>query len=64
MSTIEQPCIRKCCLNEADICMGCFRSFDDMLKWRASSAEEKRLMLEQAKKRKKEHIQSIEAKRR
>ena len=52
---INKPCIRQCCLNEEDICLGCFRTFDDMLQWNKSSSEEKTKMLKMAEERKKEH---------
>jgi predicted Fe-S protein YdhL (DUF1289 family) len=55
MSDIHKPCIKKCCLNEEDICLGCFRSFNDMLKWNKASINEKTEMLKMAEVRKKEH---------
>lgn len=58
MSTIEKPCIRKCCLDENDICLGCFRTFDDMIKWHKTTIEEKNTMLKEAKERKKKHSSS------
>nr|WP_262965676.1 DUF1289 domain-containing protein [Methylobacter psychrophilus] len=30
---ISSPCIRKCCLNDEDICMGCFRSLNEIIRW-------------------------------
>jgi len=30
---VESPCIRKCCLNENDICLGCFRSLIEITQW-------------------------------
>lgn len=53
--SIEKPCIRNCCLNEEDVCLGCFRTFDDMRIWHKSTDEEKRKMLSLAAKRKMEH---------
>jgi len=53
--TIEKPCIKKCCLNEDDICLGCFRTLDDMRCWHTSSLDEKVKMLTLAQKRQKEH---------
>ena len=50
---INKPCIRQCCLNEEDVCLGCFRTFDDMLQWNKSSSEEKMKMLKMARKEKK-----------
>lgn len=56
MADINKPCIKQCCLNEEDICLGCFRSFDDMLRWNKASIEEKKEMLKIAETRKKEHV--------
>lgn len=55
MSNIKKPCIRNCCLNENDVCLGCFRTLNDMRIWYKSSDEEKREMLNLADKRKMEH---------
>ncbi|WP_309499881.1 DUF1289 domain-containing protein [Sulfurovum sp.] len=55
MSDINQPCIRRCCLNEENICLGCFRTFDDMRQWNKASIEEKQEMLNMAERRKREH---------
>jgi len=43
--TIVKPCIRQCCLDKEDICMGCFRSLNDMKIWYKASMEEKSQML-------------------
>lgn len=34
----DSPCIRQCCLNQDDVCMGCFRTLDNILKWTTYSA--------------------------
>lgn len=52
---INKPCIRRCCLNEEDVCLGCFRTFDDMLQWNKANSTEKMKMLQKAEQRKKEH---------
>ena len=63
MSTVSQPCIRKCCLNEEDVCLGCFRTFDDMLLWQKSTHSEKVQMLAHAQERKcKERKRIVEIK--
>ena len=59
MPTVEQPCVRKCCLNDEDVCLGCFRTFDDMLVWNTSTQSQKVQMLNNAKKRQ----QAVEKKR-
>ena len=57
MTNIDKPCIRRCCLNEEEICLGCFRSFDDMCKWNKASREEKQQMLTVAEQRKRDYKQ-------
>jgi len=54
-STIEKPCIRQCCLDKEDICMGCFRRLSDMKIWHKASIKEKEQMLQIASKRKEVH---------
>lgn len=33
MALIESPCIRNCCLNDDDICVGCYRSLGEITRW-------------------------------
>ena len=30
---IPSPCIRNCCLDDEDICLGCFRSVQEVIAW-------------------------------
>jgi len=43
---IESPCIRHCCLNDDDICLGCFRSLAEIKDWQAKSDNEKKTVLD------------------
>lgn len=47
MTQINSPCVRNCCLNEQDICLGCFRSLDEIKLWGRSdtSAQQKTQIL-------------------
>lgn len=36
----DSPCVRNCCLDD-DLCLGCFRSIDEIIAWRNYSNEEK-----------------------
>ncbi len=38
---VESPCVRNCCLNEADICVGCFRSLEEITRWSVVDNEAK-----------------------
>ena len=37
MSTPASPCVSSCCLNEEDICLGCFRSLTEITGWSQAS---------------------------
>jgi len=48
---IESPCIRNCCLDENDICLGCFRSVSEITDWGQASNKRRNVILLNAKKR-------------
>lgn len=48
---IASPCQRNCCLNSNDICLGCFRSLDEITQWHESSEIEKKYILKQTQQR-------------
>ena len=53
-STIDQtpgvasPCMRNCTLDDDDICVGCFRSIDEICAWGSASDVQRREILELA----------------
>lgn len=49
---VESPCIRQCCLNNDDICLGCFRALDEITQWSYYSNSEKQSVLDHAGQRK------------
>lgn len=51
IATIEKPCIKKCNLNEDEVCLGCFRTFKDMCQWHKATVEVKEIILVKAKER-------------
>lgn len=30
---VKSPCVGNCCLNESDMCMGCFRTLQEIKNW-------------------------------
>ncbi len=58
-STINSPCVRNCCLNEKDVCLGCFRHINEIIGWQAFTEEEKIVILEVCTKRKDDHNSCI-----
>jgi predicted Fe-S protein YdhL (DUF1289 family) len=43
--------VRDCCLDEAEVCMGCGRTLQDILRWHAASDAEREAILVAAKAR-------------
>ncbi|MDH5183039.1 MAG: DUF1289 domain-containing protein [Gammaproteobacteria bacterium] len=52
MSIVSSPCIRNCCLDEDDICLGCFRSMEEIMQWGSADEPSKRNILMRAEERK------------
>ncbi len=54
LDTPSSPCIRNCYLDSNDICLGCFRSIEEILKWGriSTSNEDKKQILDNIEKRK------------
>jgi len=49
---VSSPCIDICELNHDNICIGCYRSIDEITVWRSVSHSEQILILNEARKRK------------
>ena len=39
--SIPSPCVRNCCLDDNDVCLGCFRTITEICGWSAASEAEK-----------------------
>ena len=50
-ATDGSPCVRNCCLDDGDVCVGCGRSLDEILRWQRADPEERRAMRELARER-------------
>jgi predicted Fe-S protein YdhL (DUF1289 family) len=53
---INSPCIGACALGAKDICVGCFRSIDEILMWGNADNENRLLIIEHALKRQSETV--------
>ena len=57
MATVESPCVRNCCLDDSDICVGCYRSLVEITRWSLVDDDEKALILvAAAARRNKKHM--------
>ncbi|MGO1298715.1 MAG: DUF1289 domain-containing protein [Vibrio sp.] len=42
---IPSPCCRHCCLNDDDVCLGCWRTLSEILRWRSADDSERSKIL-------------------
>ena len=56
LNEIQSPCIRNCCLDDNDMCIGCFRMMDEILIWGQADDKQKREVLALCASRKKNSI--------
>ena len=47
----KSPCISVCVLDDDDVCMGCFRTANEITDWFMASDDEKREVLRRARER-------------
>lgn len=59
------PCVRACTLDpDSDVCLGCYRTLDEITGWSGYSAAEKQLVLGKLEGRKREYRSAIERRKR
>ncbi|ASP48024.1 DUF1289 domain-containing protein [Cognaticolwellia beringensis] len=52
---VASPCVRNCCLNEQDVCLGCFRHIDEIMAWRQLDVATKKGVLNKCQQRQQQH---------
>ncbi|HUL81495.1 MAG TPA: DUF1289 domain-containing protein [Gammaproteobacteria bacterium] len=48
---IASPCVRTCCLDDDDVCIGCGRALAEIVAWGTADDRERRAILERARAR-------------
>lgn len=48
---LDSPCVRNCCLDENNVCMGCGRLLQEIVAWGAASADDKAAILARSRER-------------
>ena len=48
VAEVKSPCISVCALNDDGICIGCWRSADEIAAWSELDSEQKREVLKQS----------------
>jgi predicted Fe-S protein YdhL (DUF1289 family) len=49
--SIASPCVRNCCLDDDDICLGCFRSIVEICAWSEASPADRTEILKRCAER-------------
>ncbi|WP_214001115.1 DUF1289 domain-containing protein [Arsukibacterium sp.] len=48
---VESPCVRNCCLDQHDRCLGCGRLLTEILEWQQASEQRKQQIIQRAQQR-------------
>jgi predicted Fe-S protein YdhL (DUF1289 family) len=48
---VQSPCIRNCCLGEDLVCVGCFRSLDEIKEWGRVDSHRRHVILQNVRQR-------------
>ena len=56
---VRSPCRRNCCLDERNVCMGCGRSIDEILRWNEASDTEREEILRSAELRRRGEMPEV-----
>jgi len=59
MEEIKSPCIKKCALNEKNICTGCFRTIQEIITWSSADDQTKREITALSEKRRKNQKEEV-----
>ena len=59
MEEIKSPCIKKCALNEENICTGCFRTIQEIITWSSADDRTKREIIALSEKRRKNQKEEV-----
>jgi predicted Fe-S protein YdhL (DUF1289 family) len=46
---LASPCVRNCCLDDDNVCMGCGRKLDEIVAWGTASDADKAAILERSR---------------
>ncbi|MBM4207357.1 MAG: DUF1289 domain-containing protein [Gammaproteobacteria bacterium] len=55
-SLVPSPCIRNCCLDEDDVCLGCFRNLAEVIAWSEADNATREIVLKNAAARRQTYL--------
>ena len=54
VAIVESPCVRNCCLDDNNTCLGCYRSLEEITSWSKANDTLRKQILLRAEQRKRE----------
>lgn len=48
---VPSPCVRNCCLDDDDVCLGCGRTIQEILAWQQGPDSERREIIARSRER-------------
>jgi predicted Fe-S protein YdhL (DUF1289 family) len=51
LDPLASPCVRNCCLDETNVCMGCGRTLQEIIDWGTASDADKAAILTRSRER-------------
>jgi hypothetical protein len=57
---LASPCIRNCCLDEGNVCMGCGRTLAEIVAWGTANDADKAAILERSRERARQRAERFE----
>ena len=51
MDPLASPCVRNCCLDDENVCMGCGRLLEEIVQWGTASDADKDAILARSRER-------------
>ncbi len=58
LRSVPSPCVRLCTLDDDDICVGCFRSIEEIMQWTRLDNSEKLEVLQRCDTRRQDRIRA------
>jgi predicted Fe-S protein YdhL (DUF1289 family) len=59
--SVASPCVRNCCLDDDNVCLGCGRTLDEIIAWSTAGDADKRAILDRCRERAAERQQRRDA---
>jgi predicted Fe-S protein YdhL (DUF1289 family) len=50
-NSTQSPCKRNCCLDDDSVCLGCFRTLEEIKEWGVADSHRRRIILQDARQR-------------